>query len=629
MLDQRRKPSYFAGFLLFWVLLLPTAFIHAADIEFVANSPQEVSLGEQFEITFSINGNGSSFIGPPINGFAVLSGPNPSTSSNVQIINGQMSQTISTSFSFYLQATQVGTFAIPGATITVNGKKYKSNALTIKVVKGQTAAAQQQQVQSGATVATLGSKDVFLKATVSKNNPVEGEQVIVSYKIYTRVPIPEYAVTKLPSSVGFWAQDLLDPNYKPKQYAERINGQQYAVGEIKKEALFPQKAGKLIIQPIEVDIIAQLAVKQAKKKRTSDPLGNDPFFDSFFNDVFSGPQVEQVKRSLISNSLTINVQPLPNAKNESGKPADFTGAVGQFNLSTKVDKTAVKADEPITLNITISGKGNIKLIENPKIVFPTDFEVYDPKVSDNVSSVSGIITGTKSFEYILIPRNPGKFTIKPISFTYFDLEQRRYVTQTSPAYTFNVSKGDGRMYTTSGSQQEVKTLDSDIRFIKQGVPNLRKTGEYFYKSPLFWIWLILPALLFALLLILMKNELKKRRDAALMKNRRATKMARKRLSKAKSYLANKDSDRFYEEVSQALWNYLSDKYYIQRAELSMDTVRETLLQNNVTESVVEDLIKMLEHCEFARFAKAGKASDLQQVYDSAVTLITTIEDKLK
>ena len=630
MLDTQRKPSFITGFLLFWVLMLPTSYLLAADIEFVATGPKEISLGEQFEISFSVNGNGSSFIGPPISGFAVLSGPNPSTSSSVQIINGQMSQSITTSLIYYLQATQLGTFTIPGATITVNGKKLKSNSLTIKVIKGQSAATRQQQGQSATPLATLGNKDVFLRAFVSKNNPVEGEQVIVNYKIYTRVPIPEYAVTKLPSSVGFWAQDLLEANYKPKQSAERINGQQYAVAEIKKEALFPQKAGKLVIQPIQVDVIAQLAVKQAKKKRTTnDPFGNDPFFDSFFNDVFSGPQVEHVKRSLTSNSLTINVLPLPNAKNSSSKPVDFTGAVGQFNLSTKVDKTAVKADEPITLNITISGKGNIKLIENPKIVFPSDFEVYDPKVSDNVSASGGGISGTKSFEYILIPRNPGKFTIKPFSFTYYDLGQRRYVTQTSPSYTFNVSKGDGRMYTTGANQQNVKNLDNDIRVIKQGAPKLRVTGEYFWKSPLFWIWLILPALLFALLLILMKNELQKRRDASLMKNRRATRMARKRLSKAKSYLAEKNSDRFYEEVSQALWNYLTDKYYIQRAELSMETVRETLAQKNIPENVIEDLIKMLEHCEYARFAIAGKANDLQQVYESAITLITTIEDKLK
>ena len=628
MLDKQRKPLFITGFLLFLVLMLPTSFLLAADIEFVANGPKEISLGEQFEISFSVNGNGSSFIGPQISGFAVLSGPNPSTSSSVQIINGQMSQSITTSLVYYLQATQPGTFTIPGATITVNGKKYKSNSLTIKVIKGQSAATRQQDGLSAKPLATLGNKDVFLRAFVSKTNPVEGEQVIVNYKIYTRVPIPEYAVTKLPSSIGFWAQDLLEANYKPKQSTERINGQPYAVAEIKKEALFPQKAGKLVIQPIQVDVIAQLAVKQVKKKRTTtDPFGNDPFFDSFFNDVFSGPQVEHVKRSLTSNSLTINVQSLPNAKNTSGKPLDFTGAVGQFNLSTKVDKNAVKADEPITLTVTISGKGNIKLIENPKIIFPTDFEVYDPKVTDNIVTSGSGISGTKSFEYILIPRNQGKFTIKSFSFTYYDLAQKHYVTQTSPSYTFNVSKGDGRMYTTGN--QNMKSLDNDIRFIKQGAPKLRVTGEYFWKSILFWIWLILPALLFVLFLILMKNELQKRRDAALMKNRRATKMARKRLSKAKSYLAEKNSDRFYEEVSQALWNYLSDKYYIQRADLSMETVRETLLQKNIPDNVIDDLIKMLEHCEYARFAIAGKASDLQQVYDSAITLITTIEDKLK
>lgn len=628
MLDKQRKPSFITGLLLFLVLMLPTSYLLAADIEFMATGPKEVSLGEQFEISFSVNGNGSSFIGPPISGFAVLSGPNPSTSSSVQIINGQMSQSITTSLVYYLQATQPGTFTIPGATITVNGKKYKSNSLTIKVIKGQSAATRVQQGQSATPLATLGNKDVFLRAFVSKTNPVEGEQVIVNYKIYTRVPIPEYAVTKLPSSIGFWAQDLLDANYKPKQSTERINGQPYAVAEIKKEALFPQKAGKLVIQPIQVDVIAQLAVKQVKKKRAATDPFNDPFFDNFFNDVFSGPQVEHVKRSLTSNSLTINVLALPNAKNTSGKPVDFTGAVGQFNLSTHVDKNAVKADEPITLTVTIAGKGNIKLIENPKIVFPSDFEVYDPKVTDNVITSGGGISGTKSFEYILIPRNQGKFTIKPFSFTYYDLAQKHYVTQTSPSYTFNVSKGDGKMYTT-GNQHDINSLDNDIRFIKQSAPKLRVAGEYFWNSIWFWIWLILPALLFVLFLILMKNELQKRRDAALMKNRRATRMARKRLSKAKSFLAEKNSDRFYEEVSQALWNYLSDKYYIQRADLSMETVRETLLQKNIPDNVIDDLIKMLEHCEYARFAIAGKASDLQQVYDSAITLITTIEDKLK
>jgi len=626
MLDKRRKPSFITGFLLFWVLMLPTTLLLAADIQFVATGPQEVSLGEQFEISFSVNGNGSSFIGPEITGFAVLSGPNPSISSSTQYVGNQMTQSINSSFNFYLQATQVGTFTIPGATITVNGKKYKSNSLTIKVVKGQTNAAQQQQAQSGTTVATLGNKDLFLKANVSKNNPVEGEQVIVSYKIYTRVPVSDVAITKLPSSIGFWAQDLLDANNKPRQTTERINGQTYVTGEIKKEALFPQKAGKLVIQPLQMDVIAQLAVKQpTKKKRSNDPFGNDPFFDSFFNDVFSGPQVEQVKKSLSSNALTIDVLPLPS----SGKPVDFTGAVGQFNMTTKVNKTAVKADEPITLNVTISGKGNIKLIENPKITFPADFEAYDPKVSDNVSASDGGISGTKSYEYILIPRNPGKFTIKPFSFTFYDLAQHRYITQTSPAYTFNVNKGDGRLYTTGQSQQEIKTLDTDIRFIKQGAPMLSIEGHYFWKSTWFWIWLILPALLFALLLILMKNELAKRRDAALMKNRRATRIARKRLSKAKAYMAVKNHDLFYEEVSQALWNYLSDKYYIQRADLSMDTVRETLLQKNVPDNLVEEMIKMLEQCEYARFAQAGKDGDLQHVYDSAITLISTLENKLK
>ncbi len=628
MINKRRKPSLLIGFLLFWILMLPATFLMAANVEFVASGPREVSLGEQFQIVFSVNANGSNFIGPQITGFSVLSGPNGSTSSNVQIINGQMSQSIATSFSFYVQAVKLGTFTIGGATITVDGKKYKSNGLTIKVVKGQTSGSQQSGGGT-ATTTTIGSKDVFLRAFVSKANPMEGEQVLVDYKIYTRVPIPEYAVTKLPSSVGFWAQDLLEANTKPRQYTERINGQQYAVAEIKKEALFPQKAGKLIIQPIQVDVVAQMAIKQSKKKRGADPFGNDPFFDSFFDDVFSGPKVQQVKRSLTSNSLVINVQPLPNASNGTEKPADFTGAVGQFNFNTSIDKSSVKADEPITLKITVSGKGNIKLIDNPKIVFPTDFEVYDPKVTDNVSTSGNGISGSKTFEYLLIPRNPGKFNIKPFSFTYYDLAQRRYVTHTSPSYTINVAKGDGRSYTTGASQDVVRSLDSDIRYIKRDVPVLKKYNDFFWNSIGFWVALILPIVLFGAFIITMKSEIKKRRDIALMRNRKATRMAKKRLTKARNFLTAKNSDRFYEEISQALWNYLSDKFYIKRVDLSMDTVRETLLENKITEPTVDSLIAMLEKCEFARFAPAGKESDLQHVYDSTITLITTIENELK
>jgi len=372
-----------------------------------------------------------------------------------------------------------------------------------------------------------------------------------------------------------------------------------------------------------------MAIKQSKKKRGADPFGNDPFFDSFFDDVFSGPKVQQVKRSLTSNSLVINVQPLPNTSNGTEKPADFTGAVGQFNFNTSIDKSSVKADEPITLKITVSGKGNIKLIDNPKIVFPTDFEVYDPKVTDNVSTSGNGISGSKTFEYLLIPRNPGKFNIKPFSFTYYDLAQRRYVTHTSPSYTINVAKGDGRSYTTGASQDVARSLDSDIRYIKRDVPVLKKYNDFFWNSIGFWVALILPIILFGAFIITMKNEIKKRRDIALMRNRKATRMAKKRLTKARNFLTTKNSDRFYEEISQALWNYLSDKFYIKRVDLSMDTVRETLLENKITEPTVDSLIAMLEKCEFARFAPAGKESDLQHVYDSTITLITTIENELK
>ena len=304
-------------------LLLAYTTIFGQEIEFVASAKEVVAVGDQFRLIYSVNGQASGFRTPAIKGFSVLSGPNQSQSSRTQIINGQVSRSLDYSFTYILQAGSEGTYTIPPASVNVDGKTYQSNPVTIKVVKGNTQPQQQNPQQSASPSGEISAKDLFVRAVPSKTNPYQGEQIIVTYKIYTRVPVAEYSVTRTPSTAGFWLQDLLKDSKNLNQFRETIDGQEYVVAEIKKDALFAQKAGTLTIEPLEMDVLAQIQRKVAKRNF------NDPFFDSFFNDNFMGSTYQNVKKTIRSNELKINVKPLP----ENSRPRDFTGGVGNFNVT--------------------------------------------------------------------------------------------------------------------------------------------------------------------------------------------------------------------------------------------------------------------------------------------------------
>lgn len=610
---------------IFFIILFTGLFrvTYADDVRFYISAPNSVGSGQQFAVTFTVNAAASNFRAPSFKGFSVLSGPNQASSSSMQYVNGKMSQSVSYIFTYYLQANNEGSFTISPAKITVDGKTYETETVTIKVVKSSKKAnnnnqqQQQQQQQGDKSGGTITDKDVFLKASISNASPYLGEQVIVTYKLYTSVGIAQYSINKLSSNKGFWSEDLTKENEKPKQYKEYINGKQYIVAEIRKVALFPQESGKLNADPLEVDVIAQI---QLQRKKTNS------IFD-FFDDPFSS-SVQNVKKTLRSNNLTINSRALPLAN----KPADFTGAVGNFTFRSDIDKTELKANEAVNLKFTISGRGNIKLIDKLNINFPTDFETYDPKINDNINISDNGVSGTKTFDYLIIPRNQGVYNIKSVTFTYFDLNKGKYVTLASPEYTIKVAKGDGKQNNvamTSVNQEEIKYIGSDIEHIKTKPMSLNKKGEHFFLSDLFYVISAIPLILFILAVIYRRKHLKLKGNIALLKNRKATKVANKRLKKAKSYLVSKEKDKFYIEISQALWGYISDKFSIPLAELSMDSVSEALKFRNVAEDISAQFIKTLHNCEFARFAPGDESLTIDKIYREAIDIISKTENELK
>ena len=609
----------FSGIL--FLIVLTSFQIFGQEVGFRASSKNVVRIGERFQLVYSLNAEGQNFRGPDIKGINIVGGPSTSQSSSIQIIQGQVTRSVENSYTYILQAGEEGIFEIPPARITVNGKTYESNALKVQVIKS----AQQQQQggspdQSGQGTDQDYSDDVFIRAVVNKTSPYQGEQVIITYKLYYKINISALEFTKEPSYRGFWMTDLLKDRKNFAQYQETYKGSQYQVAEVKKIALFPQQSGKLTIQPLEGRCKGQ--VRAATQKRTG-----DPFFDSFFNDPFFS-RVQTIDITLESNALTIDVKPLPS----SGKPADFSGAVGNFDFSSSLDKTELKANEAINLKFTVSGTGNVELIDKVNVKFPPGFEVYDPKITKNVQASQNGVSGTKSFEYLLIPRNHGDFRIEPVSFTFFDLNNKNYVTLRSPGYDISVAKGEGTaadMVFSGSGQAAIQYLGSDIRYIKTINPALVPVGNFFFGSNLFYLLIGLPFLLFILIVLIWKKELKKRSNMALMRNRKATKVARKRLKKAELYMKDNQKELFFVEVSHALWGYLSDKFSIPLASLSMDTVTETLIQKELKPETIGKFTETLNHCEYARFAPGESQAAMDNIYNEAISVITLIEKELK
>jgi hypothetical protein len=608
------------------ILAMVNLKIHAQDVEFSAATKNNVQVGEQFRAVFTVNRQVEGFEGPDFEGFSVLSGPNPSTSQSYQFINGKVSQSYQVTYTYYLKALKEGTYNIGSARVRAEGKTYESNTMTVNVTQAQAAPSQSQpaqgtQRQSQAAQGGSASKDdIFIKASIDKSKPYQGEQVIITYRIFTTVPVSQINISKISSFPGFWSKSLLNDNEPLKQSTEVINGKEYVVADLRKIAIFAQRSGEIRIEPMEMECVAQVRVENSRSR--------DPFFDSFFNDPFFNRNFQNVELKIESNPLTIDVKPLP----ASGKPLDFSGAVGSFTLSSELDRTELKTNEPLNLKVTITGKGNLELIDALPVSFPPDFEAYDPKIINNISKNANGISGSRIFEYLLIPRNTGEFQIKPFGYSYFDPVKQAYITLSTPRYDIKVNKGDeepGGITYSGVSQKNIEFIGSDIRHIKTGNLELRKVNSFFIASTAFLLWIIIPIILFVAVLYLWAKNKKRSGNIALVRNRQANKVARKNLKKAGEYLEKKSTDAFFEEISRALWGYISNKFNIPLSDLSIETVHQRLFDKRISEESIGQFTGVLENCEFARFAPGEKSEKMQGIYNDALEVISKIEQELK
>lgn len=598
--------------------------LQAQEPVLTLRAPSSVAAGEAFEISYAINVRGSkNFQAPAFKGLDVLFGPMQSQSSSFQFVNGKQSQSFSLSYTYQLRAPKEGNYTFGAASIVVDGKTYVSEPLKLTVTaarqnpqqNAQTPQRQQTRPAANTPPAEVSDKDLFVTSTVNKRTPYVGEQVLLSYRIYTAIPVEQYSIYKTPSSMGFWTEELKANTNSQEQ--EVIDNRLFVYADMRKVAIFAQDAGPHTIEPMEVEAIAQV---QAPRRRSNSIF--DIFDDAFFNPT------ESVKKSLRTKPLKINVKELP----QEGRPASFDGLVGNYSILFNYDRNQpVRTNEALTFTFTVKGSGNIEMIHAPQIQFPPDFEVYEPKISyDKQLSASGV-SGKASFEYIVIPRNPGVYKINAFRYSFFNPQTEKYEETLIPETVLNVEKGKD-LPTDMTSLRSQDTPKNDIEYIRIKADRWQKSGHSLLFSLHFWLILLGEAILFISFLLFYRQHLKRNADLAGIRNRHAARQAKKCLKKAKKLLDEQHRDAFYMEISQALWGFLRDKLNIPTADLALDTVRAALQQKNIETLLIEQFLLTLEHCEFARFSRGVSDWDkksMQDLYDEAEDIIRKIIGTLK
>lgn len=603
-------------FLLFTILAAWQ--VKAADkVRFVAEAADVVVSGDQVRLVFTVNSQDiKDFRAPSTKGFDVLMGPSRSQQSSIQIINGKRTSNSSTAFTYILLAGNPGTYTIPAASVEVNGEKVFSNAISIKVLpqdqtsgnSGNNGGGSASSSRSQAAGSRISSNDLFITATASKTTVHEQEAILLTYKVYTVVNLRQL-YGKMPDLKGFHTQEVELPQQKTFTL-EHYKGRNYNTTVWSQYVLFPQQTGKLEIPSITFDgVVAQQTIS------------DDPF-DAFFN---GGGYVE-VKKKITTPKVVINVQPLP------AKPAGFSGAVGEFKLASSINATDVKTNDAVTIKLTLSGTGNMKLIGTPEVKFPQDFEIYDPKVTDDYKLTNSGLTGTKTFEYLAIPRHAGNFTIPAIEFTYFDLKSNSYKTLKTEAYNLKVAKGQGnadQVISDFTNKESVKMLGKDIRFIKLGDSSLRPKGDFFFGTVGYYLCYLIPLLLFVVFAVIYRQKALENANVAKVKTKKANKVATRRMKLAGKLLAENKKNEFYDEVLKALWGYISDKLSIPVSQLSKDNIEAELTNYGVQEALIAEFIGVLNECEYARYAPGNENEAMDKVYSASVEVISKMENSIK
>lgn len=603
-------------------LLLLVSMVGLADekVTFETNAPMIVSVGEAFRVEFSLNAkpDDQSFAAPSFEGFDVLAGPAVSQGSSVQIINGSMTKSVSYTITYVLLPHKAGEYHIGKAEAKVSGKTYYTRDTALEVrdnaqgTQGQSSnshsSPQQQRTDSQESRAgnQISKDDLLLRLVLSRNNVYKGEPVRATLKLFSRVSLAGSEGAKMPTFNGFWSQDI-DVEQGP--FRETYAGKVYDAYNLAEYLLYPQQSGVLKIEPAEITVVAQIVVQSNR--------GFDPFFGG-------GHDVYNVRRTLTTPAVSVNVREFPD-----GAPASFDGAVGKYTMDAKLSNQEFAANSSATLTVRISGNGNIGFVQAPKISLPASFELYETKSSDSVKNSASGSMGQRTFDYPFIARAEGDYDIEPVEFSYFNPETGKYVTLSSEPFHISVAPDSGSSSESSSGlisavrKEDVKLLGSDIRYIKLGNAHLRDIAEPFFLSGLYFAILAVIALLTAAAYLLVGKRMRENQNVALVRGRRANKVAVQRFRKAEMHMKAQDRHAFFEEMLKAMWGYLSDRFNIPVSDLTKESVREELSRRGA-QNEAKDIISVISSCEEAQYAPSASVR-MQDIYSSGIEIVSRIE----
>ncbi len=582
--------------------------VFSQDITIKVDYPTVALVGEQLRIVWTVNTGGGDFEAPSFEGFYKLSGPNTSYSSSTQIINGKITSETSYSYVFYIQALREGKYTIPGAGYIKGGKTYTSQDLQIEVIKDEAARTGAATVKDATSSVPSEGAEIYVKVILSKREVYIGEPIAATIKLFTRIDISGVNEVKYPSFNGFLREEIPTPQITSLE-RENVNGTIYGTGVFQKFLLYPQKSGDLTIDPVQITVLIR------QRSGINDP---------FFGDVFQ--QFTTVPKMIASEVATVKVKPLP-----AGQPADFTGAVGKYELKAEINADTVNINDAVTLKLVLSGTGNLKLADAPIISFPAGLEVYDPKMTLDIDNRESGTNGKKTFEYLIIPRTSGDFTIPAISYSFFDPAIGQYRKISTIPFKINVPKSEMQ---TSSPQifgtvpgEDIRYLGTDIRFIRTNVPGFGKTADRMLTRRSFYSLYGFAFLAFIVIIIARREQVRRNSDRSRVLNRRAGKVASRRLAAAHRYLKLSETEKFYDETLKAIWGYTSDKLNIPVSELTRTRAVDSLIGRGLDKKLIDSLVELADVCEMVRYAPSS-SSNPKKVYDEATRIIKELEENL-
>ena len=603
------------------ILLIGIALSALADeVVFKAQAPKQVVVGRPFQITYTVNQRSRDLRAPEFTDFDVLSGPYTSTSSSTSFVNGKRTSSFEQTYTYMLMAQKTGSFTIGPATVKVDGENVQSNGVRIEVLpEDQTTTSQPSQSGSSgqpkqsSQSSQASSENIFVRTIASKTKVHEQEALMITYKLYfANVDVTQLTNnTKLPEFTGFLKQDL--ENGEIQTELEHYNGRNYQTAVLYRTILYPQHSGDITIDPAKFEAVLRVQTQQRARS----------IFDDFFGSYTN------VTKMLTAPGVTIHVAALP-----SGKPAGFSGGVGKFTLTPSISQSELQTNDAVTIKLDISGAGNMKLLKTPAIDWPEGFEPYDPKVTNNFKTTTAGVSGTKSIEYLAIPRSAGEYTIPAVQFSYFDIDDKAYKTLRTPEYTIRVKRGAGEPSAVSDQpsvvsytqKEDIKQLGTDIRYIDTKPLQITNHKSQITNTGFIWLWYVIPLIIAMILLVVLRKQIKEAADINRVRYKRANKVAQKRLKTAAAALKANNKDAFYAAIESAAWTYLSDRLSIPTADLNKENITTLLAQKGVSETLIADVKNVLSTAEFARYAPSTDHA-MDDLYNATTNLINNLEEE--